>query len=198
VTRRPGGTLAATQPQTTTTPATGPGTAPGDAPPATPGTPAATIPAPAPPAQPAAPAADAGFDTPIPSGWREREFAVRKEGYLQSRWSDPKDARTYVIVDWADGDRRRPAEAAATLRAAVAGRTDYREVRFGPTRGKGWIWVYTILDDRGRRIARIDLLSRHCGILFAVLGSTPAKRFAALQRTFIAVSQGIRLKRRRC
>jgi hypothetical protein len=177
ITRRPGGTLGTTQPPATTTPAD-------------PGTPVA----PAPPST----APSAGFDAPIPTGWREREFEVPKQGYLQSRWSDPRDSRTDVVIDWSDGDRRRPSDAAAVLRGAVAGRTDYREISFGPTRGKGWIWVYTLLDERGRRVARIDLISRHCGVLFAVLGTTPAKRFERLQSTFVAVSQGIRLKRRRC
>lgn len=186
VTRRPGGTLAPTTPET----APGPGL--------TQPPPTATTASPAAPVPPPAPVADAGFDAPIPSGWREREFAVQKPGFKQSRWSDPRDPRTDVIIDWSDGNRSRPAEAAAALRAAVAGRTDYREVRFSPTRDKGWIWVYTLLDDRGRRIARIDLISRHCGVLFAVLGTTPTKRFKRLQGTFIAVSEGIRLKRRRC
>lgn len=186
--RRPGGTLAATQPPATTV-------VPGTPPPVS-GTPPPVPVQPVPPAAASQPAGE--FDAPIPEGWREREFAVPRQGVLQSRWSDPKDSRTDVVINWIDGDRRQPADAAAVLRAGVAGRADYREVKFGPTRGKGWIWVYTLLDERGRRLAHINLVSRRCGVLFAVLGRTPARRFARLQSTFVAVSQGIRIKRRRC
>ena len=194
--RKPAGTLAPSQqPPAAAQPA--PGT------PADPAAPAAPPAAPtAPVAPPVAPppgqAASASFDAPIPSGWKEREFAVQHPGYLQSRWDDPRDARTYVIINWQDGDTSGPAAAAAALRATVVNRSDYREIRFQQTRNKGWIWVYTILDERGKRAARVDVLSRRCGVLFAVLGSTSPKRFARLQRVYIAISQGIRLKERRC
>jgi hypothetical protein len=160
--------------------------------------PSATPPAATPATPPAAPSAAGSFDAPIPKGWREREFATQQQGYLQSRWDDPRDARTFVVIDWIDGDRRLPADAAAALRAGVASRPDYREVRFTQTRDRGWIWVYTLLDEQRRRAARIDLISRRCGVLFAVLGSTSPKRFAALQPTFVAISRGIRIKSRRC
>lgn len=185
------GTLSATTPA-----ATGPPAVP--APALTSPDPSATPPAAPPATPPAAPASAGSFDAPIPKGWREREFATQQQGYLQSRWDDPRDARTFVVIDWIDGDRRLPADAAAALRAGVASRPDYREVRFTQTRDRGWIWVYTILDERRRRAARIDLISRRCGVLFAVLGSTSAKRFAALQPTFVAISRGIRIKSRRC
>jgi hypothetical protein len=198
--RKPAGTLAPSQPaQPPAAAQPAPGTPADPAAPATP--PAAQTPpvAPAPPvAPPPGQAASASFDAPIPSGWKEREFAVQHPGYLQSRWDDPRDARTYVIIDWQDGDTGGPAAAAAALRATVVSRSDYREIRFQQTRGKGWIWVYTILDERGRRAARVDLLTRRCGVLFAVLGSTSPKRFTQLQRVFISISEGIRLKERRC
>jgi hypothetical protein len=154
-----------------------------------------------PPATPPAapPTATAGsFDAPIPRGWREREFAVQREGYLQSRWSDPRDPRTYVIINWIDGDRRQPSEAATALRAGFATRADYREVRFARAGARGWVWVYTILDEQRSRAARVDLISRRCGVLFAVLGSTTTKRFHRLQPTFVAISRGIRIKSRSC
>jgi hypothetical protein len=149
----------------------------------------------------AGPASSEGarFDAPIPAGWRERSFAVRTGGgYLESRWSDPADARSYIIIDWLDGDRDGPRVAAQALRPTVAAQPGYREVRFEATRDGGWIWVYTVLDEHGLRAARIDVLSRHCGVLFAVLGSTTTKRFAQLQRAFIATSADIRLRARRC
>ena len=185
--RTPAGTLAQNRP------AAPPVTQPAPGTPVDPSAPPVVTPPPAPSQSPAA-----TFDAPIPSGWREREFAVPKAGYLQSRWDDPRDPRTYVIIDWQDGDRDGAAAAAARLRETVLTRSDYREIRFQKTRAKGWIWVYTILDERGRRAARIDLLRRRCGVLFAVLGSTSTKRFAELQRVFISISEGIRLKRRRC
>jgi hypothetical protein len=193
--RTPAGTLSPgrpAQPPAAVQPAPGAPAQPSVEPPAAPPA-AATAPVAAPPA-----AQSASFDAPIPSAWREREFAVQKLGYLQSRWDDPRDPRTYVIVDWQDGDRGGAAAAAAKLRATVLDRPDYREVRFQRTSRKGWIWVYTIRDERGRRAARVDLLTRRCGVLFAVLGSTSPKRFAELQATFVAISRGIRLKQRRC
>jgi hypothetical protein len=168
---------------------------------------ARTAPAPAVERKPAGTLTTAGqalsdgarFDAPIPAGWRERSFAVRtRGGYLESRWSDPADARSYIIIDWLDGDRGGPQAAAEALRPTVAAQPGYREVRFEATRDGGWIWVYTVLDEDGRRAARIDLLSRHCGVLFAVLGSTSTKRFAELQRAFLATSAGIRLRARAC
>lgn len=185
----PGGTLLATTPAAP--PAADPQPKlPSPDPPATPSA--------GPPAAPSVPANSGSFDAPVPKGWREEEFATQQQGYLQSRWSDPRDPRTFVVINWIDGDRRLPADVAATLRAAVASQPDYREVRFTATRGRGWIWVYTILDDKRRRAARIDLISRRCGVLFAVLGSTTRKRFARLQPTFVAISEGIRIKSRTC
>jgi hypothetical protein len=184
------GTLAAVPPPASTASPSVP------APPVSP----ATTPATGAPAPATTPAAATSFDAPIPSGWREREFAVAlpQAGYLESRWSDPHDPRSYVVIDWRDGDPQRPGDAAATLRAGAASQPDYRELRFQATRGGGWIWVYTAPDKRGRKTAQIDLLTHRCGVLFAVLGVTTTKRFAALQRTFIAISEGIRIKARRC
>jgi hypothetical protein len=143
-----------------------------------------------------APGATAGFDAPIPTGWRRRELGTRRAGYSESRWEHPRDSRTYVLVDWIDGDRAGSAAAAARLRGQVAARPGYREIRFRPVRHQGWIWVYTILDEHGRRIARIDLLTHRCGVLFAVLGSTSPRMFARLRPTFAAISDGIRVRRR--
>ena len=186
--RTPAGSVAPAAPQAPATPPVAP----------TDPAPPAAAPLPADPAAPPPAGASAiEFDAPIPAGWRERDFAVQKEGYLQSRWDDPRDARTYLIIDWTDRDRDPVAIAARTLRQRVSAARGYREVRFAATRdAKGWIWVYTVPDERGRRSAYIDVLSRRCGVLFAVLGVTTPKRFASLQRTFIRVSEGIRLERR--
>jgi hypothetical protein len=138
----------------------------------------------------------ASFDAPIPTGWRRRELGTRRAGYSESRWEHPRDARTSVLVDWVDGDRAGSAAAAARLRAQVARRPGYREIRFRPARHHGWIWVYTILDEHGRRIARVDLLTHRCGVLFAVLGSSSPRGLARLRPTFAAISDGIRVRRR--
>jgi len=106
---------------------------------------------------------------------------VENEGFVRSQWRDPADPNTSLSID--TGEEETPPESKAeTVRADTRQDPAYQELSFAPRLISGMTgqkWMFRLGDDQ-----RVDYFVNDCGVGLAVLGSTSAVRFAALEDTF--------------
>jgi hypothetical protein len=122
----------------------------------------------------------------VPAKWNHRT----KPGATLTRdqWTDPADPSTSVLVD-------------AVAPSAVDGRASrnrdrgtrqpgYQEISFMPTTLAGrpaYGWEYRLPDKQ-----RIDYFVNGCNTGYAIQGTAPPQRFAALRQTFQRVAESVR------
>ena len=121
-----------------------------------------------------------------PADWTTAADEASHSSYTESKWSDPSDSRTFVLIDMSPGDTTDPAAKAAAVRQAA---TVDQTIFFGPVNlhaQSGWKWVF-----KKGRDKRADYFLSACGASFAVLGSTEPRNFLSLSRTFKKVAGSI-------
>lgn len=126
----------------------------------------------------------------IPAGWQNEEDQTRVSNFLESKWRDPSDGNSSVLVDEGPIAASSAQAHAEALRTSLARASDYVERSFGQTRLAGlqaWKWVFLVSGNQ-----RVDYFLQACGHDFAVLGSTSPSRFPGLAPTFQAVAESLR------
>src|SRR5829696_9220595 len=130
------------------------------------------------------------YSVDVPSDWTLVKDEVENEGFVRSQWRDPADPNTSLSID--TGEEETPPESKAeTVRADTRQDPAYQELSFAPRLISGMTgqkWMFRLGDDQ-----RVDYFVNDCGMGLAVLGSTSAVRFAALEDTFSQVAQSLEL-----
>jgi len=76
------------------------------------------------------------YSARVPRGWTAEENDLHKGDFLESKWHDPSEPTTSVLVDAIDGETMSPADKAGSVRAATSQTSGYRELSFGPDSGR--------------------------------------------------------------
>ncbi len=129
------------------------------------------------------------YSTEVPEGWTLEEDERDHSGFVRSRWRDPSDPNTAILIDAVKGETTAPASKAASVRASTSQTGGYVEVSFGPTTIAGRSahkWVFRVSGDQ-----RVDYFINECDIGIAVLGSTSPSRFEAFTNTFERVADAL-------
>jgi hypothetical protein len=129
------------------------------------------------------------YDAEVPRGWDALEDESSHGEFVRSKWRNPSDPNTSVLVDAVAGENTPAEEKAASIRAATSSSPGYSELSFAPTTVAGLAgakWVFQIRGDR-----RVDYFANKCSTGIAVLGSTSPSRFSSLEATFAHVADSI-------
>jgi hypothetical protein len=155
-------------------------------------------PAPTPPAPdpaPAAPTLDSYSATYYtvnrPADWTtEQDDAQQSGGFLRSKWRDPGNSSTSVLID-AQEESASAQDKANEVRAATAQTGGYQEISFTPTTMNGVTairWEFVVSGTH-----RVDYFVHDdsCGVGVAVLGTTSPDNWEALRQTFSDVADSV-------
>jgi hypothetical protein len=121
----------------------------------------------------------------VPAKWRRQSSA--RGSLTRNEWTDPADSSTSVLVD-AVGPSAVDARASRN-RDRGSGQPGYQEVAFAPTTLAGqpaYAWEYRLPDKQ-----RIDYFVNRCDAGYAIQGTAPQARFAALKQMFRRVAQSV-------
>jgi hypothetical protein len=129
------------------------------------------------------------YDAEVPKAWDAVQDETSHEEFLRSKWRDPTDPNTSVLIDAIAGETTPGEEKAATVRAATRSSPGYSEMSYAPTTVAGLTgvkWVFQIKGDQ-----RVDYFLNQCSTGIAVLGSTSPTRFSSVEPTFAHVANSI-------
>ena len=132
-------------------------------------------------------ATDYALDTP--AGWTTVEDQAQKPGYVESKWRDPANPQTSILVDTQPDSGLSAEQDAASVRAQTGSTPGYQEISFEPASiagNDGWKWVFQLPGTE-----RVDYFLNVCGTSFAILGSTTAQRFDQLAGVFQHVTESL-------
>ena len=128
----------------------------------------------------------------MPIAWIPEAIEERISGRYESKWRNPSEENTSVLIDsqlhrgntTALGD-------AETVRAEASQSSGYREISFTPIRMQGLgaeaaRWVFEVEGDR-----RVDYFFISCGTGFAVLGSSSPSNFGSWAPLFQEVANSV-------
>jgi hypothetical protein len=130
-----------------------------------------------------------GYTLERPSGWITVEDQTAKSGFVESKWQDPSDPLTSVLIDNLPSANSSAQADAASVRAQTSSTAGYREISFEPTSIGGndaWKWVFAVSGT-----GRVDYFMNVCGTSFAILGKAPPRRFNQLAGTFQHVVESV-------
>ena len=125
----------------------------------------------------------------MPQGWRAVEDEASHGEFVRSKWRDPNDPNTSVLIDAIAGETTPADEKAATVRAAASSSPGYSEISYASTEVAGLTgvrWVFQLSGDQ-----RVDYFLNQCSTGIAVLGSTSPPRFSSVEATFAHVANSI-------
>jgi hypothetical protein len=122
----------------------------------------------------------------VPAKWTPRSSA--RGSLTRNEWTDPADPASSVLVDAVGAS----AVAARASRNHDRGTSQpgYQEIAFAPTTLAGrdaYAWEYRLPDKQ-----RIDYFVNACDTGYAIQGTAPPQRFAALKQTFQRVAESVR------
>jgi hypothetical protein len=129
------------------------------------------------------------YSASIPATWNTEEDEAQKSGFLESKWRNPADPTTSVLIDVVEGETASPKAKAIAVRAATSRTAGYRELSLGPATVGGrsaWKWVFQVSGDQ-----RVDYFVNECGVGVAILGSTIPEGYARWARTFRQVAASV-------
>jgi hypothetical protein len=132
------------------------------------------------------PYSSAALTASVPAKWTHRGNA--RGNLFRAEWTDPADPSTSVLIDAVGAS---PVAGRATRnRDRAASQVGYEEVSFGPTTLAGreaYSWEYRLPDKQ-----RVDYFVNDCNTGYAIQGTAPVERFAALKATFRRVAESVR------
>lgn len=131
------------------------------------------------------PGSGTGFTIQVPAGWRADEAALGSR-LTRTKWTDPGDSSTLVLVDSLPGATSTPAQRAARVRVGTASKSGYKEVAFKAESVNGAPGYRLEYKSGGEH--SVDLFVNQCGTGFAILGKAPEARFGALADTFTRIA----------
>jgi hypothetical protein len=77
------------------------------------------------------------YDAEVPQGWQAVEDETSHGEFVRSKWRDPNNPNTSVLIDAISRETTPPEEKAASIRAATSSSPDYSEISFAPTKVAG-------------------------------------------------------------
>jgi hypothetical protein len=129
------------------------------------------------------------FSIDRPAGWTTEEDQSPQGAYLESKWRDPADAKSAVLIDWQRSSGSSPEANATSVRAQTSTTPGYQEISFEAASiaaMDGWKWVFDVPGSR-----RVDYFIDTCGRSFAILGSTAPQQFDQLANTFAHIADSL-------
>ena len=153
-----------------------------------------TTSAPSPPTAPSLVRYETGtYTARRPAGWVTEADDSAHGGYYESKWRDPADSNSSVLIDYTPGLSETAGSSAAGVRAATRRTPGYREFSYRDTSLAGnpaIEWVFEVNGDR-----RIDYFVNSCDTEYAILGSTSPGTFDRYSSTFRGVAESVADKR---
>jgi hypothetical protein len=122
----------------------------------------------------------------VPAKWITRSSA--RGSLTRNEWTDPADPASSVLVDAVGASA--VAARASRNHDRGASQPGYQEIAFAPTTLAGrdaYAWEYRLPDKQ-----RIDYFVNACDTGYAIQGTAPPQRFAALKQMFRRVAESVR------
>jgi hypothetical protein len=124
-----------------------------------------------------------------PAGWITIEDQRAAHSYLESKWRDPADSKTSVLIDSQPSPGLSAQLDAESVRAQTSSTPGYQEISFEPASIGGndaWRWVFNVSGTE-----RVDYFINACGHSFAILGTTTPQRFDQLAGAFQHIADSV-------
>jgi hypothetical protein len=124
-----------------------------------------------------------------PAGWVTEEDETPKSTFLESKWHDPSDPATTILVDTLPSSSGSAEADARSVESQTSSSSGYKEISFGPATiagYAGWKWVFELPGSE-----RVDYFVNTCGTSIALLGTTSPRRFGTDAGIFSHVARSL-------
>lgn len=124
-----------------------------------------------------------------PAGWITEADQTANSSVVESKWRDPSDPKTSVLIDTIPSPASTAQADAASVRTQTSSTPGYQEISFDPASingNDGWKWTFEVSGTK-----RVDYFLNVCGTSFAILGTTTPQRFDELAPVFQHVAESV-------
>jgi serine/threonine protein kinase len=130
------------------------------------------------------------YTAQVPVGWIPEAIEKEIAGRFESKWRNPGEASTSLLIDsQLHRSNTTAIEDAESVRAQTSQSSDYREISFEPTTLQGLSAARWVFDVEGVR--KVDYFVIDCGIGFGILGASPPTSFGGWAPTFHRIANSV-------